>query len=57
MQQSLEKRIIALETLGTRGYRWVWRNAGETDAEAVARAGIATGDNIIVFSWRDHAST
>ena len=53
MQQSLEKRIIALESAGTRVYRWVWRNAGETDAEAVARAGINQIENVLIFSWRD----
>ena len=54
--QALEKRIAALESKDTRPYRWVWRNVGESEASAQARAGIAAGDNVIIFSWReDHA--
>jgi DNA/RNA-binding domain of Phe-tRNA-synthetase-like protein len=53
MQKNLESRIVALEQQGTTAYRWVWRNAGETDAEARTRAGIAPNDNIIIFSWKE----
>ncbi len=53
----LEKRVSALEAKDTRPHRWVWRNTGETTAEAIARAGFAPDDNVIVFGWRDdHAS-
>jgi len=55
--QTFEKRTAALEIRHTQPYRWVWRNAGETDADAKARAGIMPGDKVIVFSWREnHAS-
>lgn len=50
--QNLEKRIAALEAKEGRPCRFVWRNQGETDAEAIARAGIVPGDNIIIFCWR-----
>jgi hypothetical protein len=50
--QNLEKRIATLEAKDTRPCRWVWRNFGETDAEARVRAGIAPDDNIIIFCWR-----
>jgi len=52
--QTLERRIAALETRDTQPYQWVWRNAGETDADAKARAGIVPGDKVIIFSWREH---
>ena len=56
--QALEKRIAALEAKEGRPCRFVWRNSGETNAEALARAGIVPGDNIIIFCWRqDNANT
>ena len=55
--QNLERRITALETIEPPPCRWVWRNVGESEAAAIARAGIVAGDNVIIFSWRDdHAS-
>lgn len=55
--QNLERRITALETIEPPPCRWVWRELGESDAAAKSRAGIADGDNVIIFSWRDdHAS-
>ena len=54
--QALEKRVAALESKDTRPYRWVWRNVGESEAAAKARAGMVAGDNVIIFSWtEDHA--
>ena len=50
----LEKRVAALESKDTRPYRWCWRNVGESDTDAQARAGIVAGDNVIIFSWADH---
>lgn len=50
--KNLEKRIAALESKDARPYRWLWRNMGESEAEARARAGIAPDDNIIIFCWR-----
>ena len=51
MQQNLEKRIAALEAKDAEPYRWVWRNEGESDTEARARAGIAPDENLIVIYW------
>ena len=54
----LEKRVAALESQDTRPYRWCWRNVGESDAAAIARAGFAPDDSVIVFGWKeDHANT
>ena len=50
---SIERRIAALESQDARPYRWCWRRHGETDADAMARAGIVVGDSVIVFSWRE----
>jgi hypothetical protein len=52
--QNLNRRLAALEALGTPAYQWVWRNAGETDAQARARAGIAPNDQALIFSWKEH---
>ena len=50
---NLETRLAKLEAKDAQPYRWVWRNAGETDAEARARAGIAPDDNTIIIFWTD----
>lgn len=49
----LKSRISELERKYTEPYRWVWRNVGETDAEARARAGIAPNDSIIIICWTE----
>lgn len=49
----LEKRVAALEAKDTRPYRWVWRNHGETEAVAMARARILPPDSVLIFSWRE----
>lgn len=51
--QNLEKRIAALESKDAQPYRWVWRDQGETEAEAKARAGIAPDDNTVIICWTD----
>lgn len=51
---NLEKRIAALEAIGSPPCRWVWRNVGESEAAAQARAGTVAGDNVIIFSWKEH---
>lgn len=50
--QNLDKRVTALESKQALPIRWVWRNAGETQAAALERAGIARESNVIIFSWK-----
>ena len=56
--RSLEKRIAALEAKAADNtVRYVWRNAGETKADALKRAGYSPEDivtgNVFIVSWRD----
>ena len=51
---NLEKRIAALKAIGSPPCRWVWRNVGESEAAAQARAGTVASDNVIIFSWKEH---
>ena len=51
--QKLESRIAALETQRATAWQWVWRNAGETAADAIARAGLEPTANTIIFQWRN----
>ena len=56
--QNLERRVALLEQANPQPYRWCWRNIGETTADAIARAGFATDDCVIVFGWKeDDANT
>ena len=56
--QNLERRVALLEQANPQPYRWCWRNIGETTADAIARAGFATDDCVIVFGWQeDDANT
>ena len=55
---SLDARLKVLEQANPQPYRWVWRDIGETTADAIARAGFAPDDCVIVFGWKeDDAST
>ena len=49
--QRLEQRIAALETQRPTAWQWVWRNAGETDTDAIERAGLEPTANTIIFQW------
>ena len=51
--QNLERRIAALETIEQPPFRWVWRDLGESEAAAKARARVLDSDNVIILSWRD----
>ena len=50
--QKLESRIAALETQRPTTWQWVWRATGETDADAIARAGFDQTVATIVFQWQ-----
>jgi len=50
----LNERLRALETRQASSSRqWVWRLAGETTADAIARAGLEPTANTIIFQWRN----
>lgn len=51
--QRLLKRVTALEVRKPQAFRWVWRNRGESDTQAVERAGIEPDASVLIFSWKD----
>jgi hypothetical protein len=53
MTASLERRLEALEAREGPAWRWVWKDQCETADEAKQRAGVQSGERVIVFSWQD----
>ncbi len=50
--QRLNDRLRALDAQRPTTWQWVWRNAGETTADAIERAGLEPTANTIIFQWK-----
>ena len=51
--QTIKRRLEALEAKEAPPIVFVWRECGESEAEAIQRAGVKPGQNVVVLSWQD----
>ena len=55
INQTIKRRIEALEAREAPPVVYIWRECGESEAEAMKREGVKPGQNVVVFSWQDAA--
>jgi hypothetical protein len=55
IHQTIKRRIEALEAREAPPVVYIWRECGESEAEAMKREGVKPGQNVVVFSWQDAA--
>lgn len=53
--QTIKRRLEALEAKEAPPIVFVWRECGESEAEAIQRAGVKPGQDVVFFSWQDAA--
>lgn len=53
--QTIKRRLDALEAKEAPPIVFVWRECGESEAEAIQREGVKPGQNVVVSCWQDAA--
>ena len=55
IHQTIKRRLEALEAKEAPPIVLVWRECGESEAEAIQREGVKPGQNVVFISWQDEA--
>ena len=55
INQTIKRRIEALEAKEAPPIVFVWRECGESEAAALKRKGVKPGQNFVFISWQDEA--
>jgi len=55
IHQTIKRRLEALEAKEAPQVVYIWRECGESEAEAIQRAGVKPGQNVVFISWQDEA--
>ena len=51
--QTLHRRLEALEARQAPPVAYVWREAGESEEEAIKLEGIKSSESVVFFTWHD----
>ena len=51
--QTIKRRLEALEAKEAPPIVFVWRECGESEAAAIKRKGVKPGQDVVFFSWQD----
>ena len=54
IHQTIKRRIEALEAKEAPPV-YIWRECGESEAEAIKRAGVKPGQDVVFITWQDAA--
>ena len=52
IHQTIKRRLAALEAKEAPPV-YIWRECGESEAEAIKRVGVNPGQNVVFISWQD----
>ena len=55
IHQTIKRRLEALEAKEAPPIVFVWRDNGESEAEAIKRAGVKPRLDVVFISWQDEA--
>ena len=55
IHQTIKRRLEALEAREAPPVVYIWRECGESEAEAIKREGVKPEQNVFVCSWQDAA--